>query len=523
MYTIFALFKHLWEGLGLPFASTVRCVRYGLLGRWWPVRDHADTGTKKTLTPASPNSDVAVIIPCHNYGRFLAEAIESVLKQSVQPTTILVVDDHSTDDTQSVIQLFEDRGVRGIRVHCNSLAHTRNIGAQETRSTFLLYLDADDILPADYIERCLEVMDSPEIAIAYSDRQQFGESSLYIHAPDFSAAALRRQNFISSNALIRRQAFDLVGGFRQIEGSLEDWDFFRRVIAMGFTARKATTYLHQRMHKESMGYALKKNPAYSYARIAALAAHPVTIFTPFAGRIDVLDRYLDALKNLACDPTMIRLHWHNTSPDPAFDRRLRQEIAHLPFTRFLYEHQPLPSLWGHSPDSLIRNRTEDRENADYYYQLAVVRAYTVMLSQCSTEYVLTLEDDIAIGPQTLHLLQNAMQADTAAVIAPYKSGFYPRYEVWKKDLTGNNSTFKEKGVGIQEVNGAGFGCTLFRTDALRAIAPLHTGVLDNPPRWYDQISYARLQSYGRILCSWESEVEHMQTERYTKNLPTHFL
>ncbi len=535
MYRFFAKLRRIWIACGEPFPGLTRWVRYALLGKKWPVQP-------AMTIPAEPTSissdvpvdtypiyalhplqqDVAVIIPCHNYGRYLRDAIESVLAQTVKPVDIVVVDDASDDDSALVAAEYAERGVRLLQVQFRSLSLTRNAGIQTTKTTFIFSLDADDKIPPDYIERCLSVMDTPRAAIAYGDRSEFGERTQYVTAPAFSEDILHRYNFIPASALIRRQAFDLAGGYRHIEGSLEDWDFYRRVIAMGFTARHAGAHMYQRMHKDSMGYTLKQDPQYSYARIAALKQYPITIFTPFAGRATVFDQYVEGLRSLDIDPALIRLHWYNTSADPAFDERLRRTITTLPFGRLTYTHAPLPPLWNHTPESLIRMRIEDPVETDYFYQLAVVRAYNDMIKSVDTEYVLTLEDDMRLNPDTLEKLQAAMHYDTVVAVAPYKSAFYPRYEIWQKGPGGTVKCYTEKQSGVTDVGGSGFGCALFRTFALQQIAPIYTGVRGNPQQWYDQLSYLRLASIGRIVCNWDSEVEHMHTERYSEKLNPSF-
>ena len=141
-----------------------------------------------------------------------------------------------------------------------------------------------------------------------------------------------------------------------------------------------------------------------------------------------------------------------------------------------------------------------------------------MITQCSTEYVLTLEDDIRLQPDTLKLLSDCMDRDVAAVIAPYLCGFYPRTVVWHLNEKHEQETFKTFGTGTQQVDGSGFGCTLFRMSMLRKVAPILTGVKNTPKQWYDQMTYLRLAQHGKILCNWEAKVEHMQTERYAEKL-----
>ncbi|MBM3230955.1 glycosyltransferase family 2 protein [Candidatus Peregrinibacteria bacterium] len=466
--------------------------------------------------------DVAVIIPCHNYAHVLSRAIECVLAQTKTPRDILVVDDASNDHPEFVTERYSNRGVRYVRTEHRSLAKTRNLGAKMTQSEFLLFLDPDDTIPADYIERCLTVLQDRSVAAAYPNIQYSGERTDYAEAPGFDAEGLLRSNYIPSTALIRRQAYDLVGGYRDVPHALEDWDFYRRVVGMGYRAAKADTTMGYTIHAASLVHKHNAHPSRSYARDAALEHCDVTIFTPFAGRREIFERYCDALRSLDWNRGNIRLHWYNTSDDGEFDLLLRSAITRMPFAEVRYTKAPLPDAWLHTPESLIRKRIKDLDDAEYYYQLAVVRAYKHMIQTCSTEYVLTLEDDIAIRPDTLKRLTEGLDWNVAAVIAPYRSGFFPRYEVWTPNADGTVTNFREKGTGMQEVGGCGFGCTLFRMSDLQNIAPLFTGVKSRPMQWYDQISYTRLKAYGKILCNWDAEVEHMATERFTEGLATTF-
>jgi glycosyltransferase involved in cell wall biosynthesis len=97
---------------------------------------------------------VSVIIPCYNQGRFLAEALESVLAQSRPADQIIVVDDGSTDDTAEVARRY-DR-VRCVRQANLGLAQARNRGLDEATARYVVFLDADDRLRPNALKVGLE-------------------------------------------------------------------------------------------------------------------------------------------------------------------------------------------------------------------------------------------------------------------------------------------------------------------------------------------------------------------------------
>ncbi len=463
MYKIFAQIKRLWVGLGSPFPSVVRHVRYAWLGRQYPPRILANDAHQQNTEQWK--RDVAVIIPCHNYGRYVAGAIESILSQTVKPSTILVIDDASTDDTQDVIARYKEKGVRSIHVECKSLALTRNVGAKETTSTFLLYLDADDTLPPDYIEKCLEKTTDPHVALVYGDFQNNGDNHYYFRTADFSEDLLSRANFISSHALIRRDAFDAVSGYRQITHSFEDWDFYRRVIAKGYTAAHADTFVQYRVHKDSMSQVLMQSENRTYFKTAALAQHPITIFTHWTGQMQDIETFVDLLLQIDRIPALVSIHWHNSSADPLFDAALRNAMSKLPFAECLYTAHPLP------PETHV--------------EVAALDALNDMILRCNTEYVWSVGESTRIHPDTLTTLQTCMEADVVAVYAADAS---------------------------EAIATRNFACALFRKGPLKALAPFSFSPDLSPEKTCAETLYTLLDVQGDCLSCPNAKTTSIQNE-----------
>jgi glycosyltransferase involved in cell wall biosynthesis len=88
---------------------------------------------------------VSVIIPSYNRARLIPQAIDSVLQQTFPDFEIIVVDDASTDDTESVVRAYGDR-VRYVRTRHGGVAHARNVGMQHARGRYFTFLDSDDLL-----------------------------------------------------------------------------------------------------------------------------------------------------------------------------------------------------------------------------------------------------------------------------------------------------------------------------------------------------------------------------------------
>jgi glycosyltransferase involved in cell wall biosynthesis len=188
--------------------------------------------------PPSPpaTSGVSVIIPCYNQGHYLAEAIESVLAQTVPVDEILVIDDGSQDDTRQVAGRYER--VRYVRQPNQGQSIARNRGIAETRGRYLIFLDADDRLLPRNVELALEAFAGrPDAGFVCGDYQVIGLNDLrHRHdcrpRPDHYATLLEvRANFITlpGSVMFRRDALAAAGNWRVGLIANTDIDVFLRV------------------------------------------------------------------------------------------------------------------------------------------------------------------------------------------------------------------------------------------------------------------------------------------------------
>jgi hypothetical protein len=99
---------------------------------------------------------VSIIIPSFNAARWLGEAIESALAQTWPHTEVIVVDDGSTDESLGIARRFESRGVRVLAQSNRGASAARNAGWRAARGDYLQFLDADDLLAPDKLERQLD-------------------------------------------------------------------------------------------------------------------------------------------------------------------------------------------------------------------------------------------------------------------------------------------------------------------------------------------------------------------------------
>jgi len=164
---------------------------------------------------------VSVVIPTYNYARYLGEAIESALAQSVRPLEVIVVDDGSTDDTERVAAAYP---VRYVRKENGGEASARNVGVRAAQGEFIAFLDADDKWTPGKIERQLETAERTRAAVIHTDFMHWDGARTW-DVPSgrakFYGDCYRKFFWGSPGStpttfMVRRSCFDEIGLFREI-------------------------------------------------------------------------------------------------------------------------------------------------------------------------------------------------------------------------------------------------------------------------------------------------------------------
>jgi glycosyltransferase involved in cell wall biosynthesis len=193
------------------------------------------------------SAHVSVVVPAYNSVATIGEALDSVLAQTVPPHEIVVVDDGSTDGTAAVVARYAP-GVRLVRQRNAGVGGARNRGVRETTGHWLVFLDADDILEREAIERQLAVAKRhPACALVGGSGVQFdsgGTVSTSIIGPDLAARLasgvpsmriayteiVARNPFTTpGQTMIARAAIERIGGFSERRWFSEDWDMWLRL------------------------------------------------------------------------------------------------------------------------------------------------------------------------------------------------------------------------------------------------------------------------------------------------------
>jgi len=201
---------------------------------------------------------ISVVITCYNHGRYLAEAIDSVLVQDYKNAEIIVVDDGSTDNTKEVTAKYSF--VRYVYQTNKGLSAARNTGVTHSKGSFLLFLDADDWLLPGALSTNYQFLAEHTNAAFVSGAFKIvkaGEQEIIMQT-EVKANHYRRLlefNYISMHAtvLYRRSVFDEFKYDVSLK-ACEDYDIYLKI------ARKYPVIHHTefiaiyRFHESNMSY-----------------------------------------------------------------------------------------------------------------------------------------------------------------------------------------------------------------------------------------------------------------------------
>lgn len=195
---------------------------------------------------------VSIILPAYNRANHLPDAINSILMQSFRDFELIIVDDASTQDIESIVRSIGDPRIRYIRRAVNGgAAAARNTGLAEARGEFIAFHDSDDLWLPGKLERQLAQLEKlpPEIGVVCGgiilygrdSSRRFGPGLVCFEPPlhqgrlsideDQQARLLLRNRMSLPASLFRRNCYPDIEWFDERLRANEDWDFAVRLAA----------------------------------------------------------------------------------------------------------------------------------------------------------------------------------------------------------------------------------------------------------------------------------------------------
>jgi glycosyltransferase involved in cell wall biosynthesis len=237
---------------------------------------------------------VSVVVTCFNLGAYLDEAVESVLSQTLPECEILIVDDGSTDEaTRRLLTDYRRPRTTVMRTDHRGLPAARNAGAASTSGTYLCMLDADDQLEPTMIEKSVAALDNdPSIAFVSHWLRTFGDEEQDWTPTQCDLPTLLDANTLNGAAVLRRSAFQAVGGFDEsMRDGCEDWDFWISLLEHGFNGRILPEILFRyRRRPASMSRVMMDGDSHPHIYARLVAKHAATYATHLESLVVRRDR-----------------------------------------------------------------------------------------------------------------------------------------------------------------------------------------------------------------------------------------
>ncbi|MEM6531194.1 MAG: glycosyltransferase [Myxococcota bacterium] len=218
---------------------------------------------------------ISVVLPARNASATLGRALDSLLEQTQPATEVLVVDDHSTDETA---QIATDRGVRVLRPNHRGLVAALNHGVRSAREPWIARMDADDYSEPTRFERQLELIGAYDV-IGTQVRIVGGGEGFLRYAEWQNGLtthqSILRERFVESplahpTVLLRRELL-LSAGLYQDHDWPEDYELWLRLAEGGARFAKVPAELvHWADHPER---ASRTDPRYREAAFIDCKAH----------------------------------------------------------------------------------------------------------------------------------------------------------------------------------------------------------------------------------------------------------
>lgn len=179
---------------------------------------------------------ISVIVPCFNQAQYLDESLQSVLDQTYQDWECIIVNDGSSDETETVAKKWLHTDSRFIYFFKENggLSTARNYGIKRAAGEWILPLDADDYISRDYLDLAKNYFDRNDLKVIYSKARKFGLTNDIWKLREFSLEQLAIENVFFCSAFFRKHDWERVGGYdKNLNIGLEDWDFWIGLLKNG--------------------------------------------------------------------------------------------------------------------------------------------------------------------------------------------------------------------------------------------------------------------------------------------------
>lgn len=234
---------------------------------------------------------VSIVIPTYNAAAYIKETLLSILSQNHSNFEIVIVDDHSTDNTATIIESFKDPRIRYILLDRNHGGPSlpRNVGIKAAQAKYIAFFDSDDLMMPGRLKQAVDFLQKfPPLGLVFTNSIKFYENGdndhspfltyykefksmsfqkigedKYIFNPDEAYSCLLAGNFILTGGVtVPKKIFDQIGYFDETLRNADDWDMWLRIVRhypIGFIDMIGFRYRVRDRSVSSRGYSLAYN------------------------------------------------------------------------------------------------------------------------------------------------------------------------------------------------------------------------------------------------------------------------
>ena len=135
---------------------------------------------------------VSIIIPTYNRAKLVGKALKSIIDQTYKNWEVIVIDNHSTDDTDKIFKNFIDPRIRYFKIHNHGIiAKSRNFGIKMAKGEWIAFLDSDDWWTNDKLEVCFNNIND-NVDFIYHELEIIDRKSKFLKRKKFSGRQLEK-------------------------------------------------------------------------------------------------------------------------------------------------------------------------------------------------------------------------------------------------------------------------------------------------------------------------------------------
>jgi len=184
---------------------------------------------------------VSIVIPTYNHARFLGRALKSIIDQTYTNWEAIVVDNHSTDNTDEIVNSFSDSRIHYIKIHNNGvIAVSRNVGIQNAKGEWIAFLDSDDYWHFNKLEICMKSVDEKVdllyhcLIIQRKNKNIFQKKyikSRQVKTPVLMDLLIKGNAIATSSVVVRKFLLQKIGGMNESREMIaaEDYNSWLRI------------------------------------------------------------------------------------------------------------------------------------------------------------------------------------------------------------------------------------------------------------------------------------------------------